>query len=137
MEILTFVWMFQHKQYFKKYTNIKKPFWVKHFQKVVAKQYHFHTVAGKQPGNNTPALVFSHILSTQATKTCSESTTEKLEKGVEIFSKLTIKTPEQRHSRNSCVFIVNFDHISHLVLVFFLLPPASMYLFAWTLLFLH
>ena len=35
----------------------------------------------------------------------------------EICSKLTIKTPERRHG----VFIVNFEHISHLVLVFLLL----------------
>ena len=36
----------------------------------------------------------------------------------EICSKLTIKTPERRHWRRSDVFIVNFEHISHLVLVF-------------------
>ena len=36
----------------------------------------------------------------------------------EIFSKLTIKTPERRQWRHSGVFIVNFEHISHLVLVF-------------------
>ena len=35
----------------------------------------------------------------------------------EICSKLTIKTPERRYS----VFIVNVEHISHLVLVFLLL----------------
>ena len=39
----------------------------------------------------------------------------------EICSKLTIKTPEQRHWRRSGVFIVNFEHISHLALVFLLL----------------
>ena len=39
----------------------------------------------------------------------------------EICSKLTIKTPERRHWRRSGVFIVNFEHISHLVLVFILL----------------
>ena len=39
----------------------------------------------------------------------------------EICSKLTIKTPERRHCRRSGVFIVNFDHISHLVRVFLLL----------------
>ena len=65
----------------------------------------------------------------------------------EICSKLTIKTPEQRHVfsriwseygeirsispysvrmrenmlRRSCVFIANFEHISYLVLVFLLL----------------
>ena len=37
----------------------------------------------------------------------------------EIFPKLTIKTLERR--RRSGVFIVNFEHISHLVLVFLLL----------------
>ena len=37
----------------------------------------------------------------------------------EICSKLTIKTPERR--RRSGVFIVNFEHISHLVLVFLFL----------------
>ena len=39
----------------------------------------------------------------------------------EICSKLTINTPESRHWRRSGVFIVNFEHISHLVLVFLLL----------------
>ena len=38
----------------------------------------------------------------------------------EICSKLTRKTPERRH-RRSGVFLVNFEHISHLVLVFLLL----------------
>ena len=35
-----------------------------------------------------------------------------------ICSKLAIKTPERRHWRHSGVFIVNFEHISHLVLEF-------------------
>ena len=41
----------------------------------------------------------------------------------EICSKLTLKTPERRykHWRSSGVSIVNFEHISHLVLVFLLL----------------
>ena len=39
----------------------------------------------------------------------------------EICSKLTLKTPERHHWRRSGVFIVNFEHISHLVLVFLLL----------------
>ena len=39
----------------------------------------------------------------------------------EICSKLTIKMPERRHWRHYGVFIVNFEHISHLVLVFLLL----------------
>ena len=34
---------------------------------------------------------------------------------------LTIKTPEQRQWCRSDVFIVNFEHISHLVRVFLLL----------------
>ena len=39
----------------------------------------------------------------------------------EVCSKLTIKTPERRSWYRSSVFIVNFEHISHLVLVFLLL----------------
>ena len=39
----------------------------------------------------------------------------------EICLKLTIKTPEQRQSRRSGVFIVNVEHISHFVIVFLLL----------------
>ena len=42
-------------------------------------------------------------------------------KRYEICSKLTTETPEQRHWRRSVVFIVNFEHISHLFLVFLLL----------------
>ena len=40
-------------------------------------------------------------------------------KWCEICSKLTIKRPERR--RRSGLFIVNFEHISHLFLVFLLL----------------
>ena len=39
----------------------------------------------------------------------------------EISSKLTIKTAERRHWRCSSVFIVNFEQISHIVLVVLLL----------------
>ena len=39
----------------------------------------------------------------------------------EICSKLTIKTPERHHWRSSGVFIVSFEHISHLLLMFLLL----------------
>ena len=39
----------------------------------------------------------------------------------EICSKLTIKTPERRHCRCSDLFIVNFEHISHFVIVSLLL----------------
>ena len=38
----------------------------------------------------------------------------------EICSKLTIKTPERQHWRRSGVFIANFEHVSHLALVFLL-----------------
>ena len=80
----------------------------------------------------------------QLTFTCSKSKIDSLQKGVtaksyqaniylvkvnnrntrkrcEIFSKLTIKTPEPRRSRRSVVFIVNFENISHFFLVFLLL----------------
>ena len=39
----------------------------------------------------------------------------------EICSKVSIKTSERRYCRRSDVFIVNFEHSSHLVLVFLLL----------------
>ena len=39
----------------------------------------------------------------------------------EIRSELTIKTPQKRQWRRSNVFIVNFEHISHFILVFLLL----------------
>ena len=43
-----------------------------------------------------------------------------IRKMCEICSKLKIKTPERRR-RRSGVFIVNFEYISHLLLVFLLL----------------
>ena len=39
----------------------------------------------------------------------------------EIYSKLTIKTPKRPHWCYSRIFIVNFELISHLVLLFLLL----------------
>ena len=39
--------------------------------------------------------------------------------------KLTITSPERRQWRQSGVFIVNFEHISHLVLVFILLTLSK------------
>ena len=36
----------------------------------------------------------------------------------EICSKVTIKLPERRHWCRSGIFIVNFEQISHIVLVF-------------------
>ena len=43
----------------------------------------------------------------------------------EICSKLTIKILERRQRRRPGIFIVNFEHISHLVLVFLLLTFAG------------
>ena len=42
-------------------------------------------------------------------------------KRCEIYSKLPINTPERLQWRHSNIFIVNFEHISHLFLVFLLL----------------
>ena len=44
----------------------------------------------------------------------------------EICSKLTINTPERRHWRRSGVFIVNFEHILHLVLVLLFLTLSRL-----------
>ena len=43
----------------------------------------------------------------------------------EICSKLTIKTPERRQWRLSDIFIVKFEYISHLVVVFLLLTLSK------------
>ena len=51
--------------------------------------------------------------------TCSMSTMEIVQKGVKC-SKLKIKTREKRHCCRAGVFIGNFEHISHLFLVFLL-----------------
>ena len=55
------------------------------------------------------------------TLSCSNLTIETLEAWCEICSKLTIKTSEWRQWRCSDTFIVNFEHVSHLLLVFLLL----------------
>ena len=60
-----------------------------------------------------PGSIFSRYLF----KVSNRNTRTKCEK----CSKLTIKTPGRRHWRPSGVFIVNFEHISHLVIVFLLL----------------
>ena len=56
----------------------------------------------------------------QVTFTCSKSTVKPVENGVKYVSKLTTQTPERR-GRRSGVFIVKFEHISHLFLVILLL----------------
>ena len=45
----------------------------------------------------------------------------KIKRRCEISSNLTIKTPKLREWRRSGVFIVNFEDISHYILVFLLL----------------
>ena len=60
------------------------------------------------------------VVLTHAAFTCSKSIIEKKEM-YEICSKLIIEIPERRHWRRSCVFMVNFEQISHIVLLFPLL----------------
>ena len=58
-------------------------------------------------------------LITQPAFTCSKLIVKTLK--VWKRSKSTTKTPKRRHWRRSGVFIVKFEHISHLLLVFLLL----------------
>ena len=61
--------------------------------------------------------IFSEHLCRAASQpaiTCLKLAKETLEQGCEICSKLTIKTPKRHHWRRFGVFIVNFEHISHL-----------------------
>ena len=67
--------------------------------------------------NNIPAEVFVYPGGNYLLKFNNRSTRTRCE----ISSKLTIKTPKRRHWRRSGVFIVNFEHISHHILVFLLL----------------
>ena len=61
---------------------------------------------------STPALAGIYLLKVNNTSTRTRC---------KIYSKLTIKTLEPRYWCGSRVFIVNFEHISQLVLVFLLL----------------
>ena len=63
-----------------------------------------------KPNNDHPAGIYLLKANNRNTRT-----------RYEICSKLTIKTLERRQWCCSGVFIVNFEHISHLVLVFLLL----------------
>ena len=56
---------------------------------------------------------------------CSKLTIKTLERPHEICSKLIIKTPEQPKWGRSGVFIVSFEYISHLLLVFLLLTLSK------------
>ena len=57
-------------------------------------------------------------LSSQQVVTCSKSTVETTEKSYEVYSKLTIKTPEQCQWLRFSVFIVDLEYILHFLLVF-------------------
>ena len=61
-----------------------------------------------------------YFYTTQPAFTCSKLTIETLEQNVK-YVQLTRKTLERRQWRRSGVFLVNFEHISHLALVFLLL----------------
>ena len=60
-------------------------------------------------------------LLSQQTFICANSKIEAIGKGVKYLQKLSINTSPQRQSRRSDVIIVNFEHVSHLFLVFLLL----------------
>ena len=47
-------------------------------------------------------------------------------KRCEIYSKLTTKIPERRQRHSSGVFVVNFEPISHLFIVFLLLTSNKL-----------
>ena len=64
----------------------------------------------KQKTSNGPVGIYLLQVKNRNTRTMYET-----------CSKLTIMTPERRHWRHSGVFIVNFQRISHLDLVFLLL----------------
>ena len=74
---------------------------------------HFHEVFRLSNRNKLPPVCVIGL-----TFTCSKSTIKNTVKRFEVFSKLTIKTPERRQWQ---CFIVNFGHISHLFLVFLFL----------------
>ena len=87
-------------------------------------QDHFHK-ENLSANHENKALQFfntgrSH-LTTQPVFTYSKLTIETLEQDVKYGHSLTIETPERHQWRCSGVFIVNFEHISHLLLVFLLL----------------
>ena len=66
-------------------------------------------------------FLFDYLLETQVDIYLLKVNNGNTRTRCEMCSKLKIKTPEQRHWRRSSVFIVNFEHISHLVLVFLVL----------------
>ena len=72
---------------------------------------------------NTPIPIFE--TGTQSAITCFKVNNRNSRTICEICSKLTMKTQERCHWRRSGVFIVNFEHISHLILVFLLLTLSK------------
>ena len=74
-----------------------------------ASSYSCSKVQGIYCNKNQPSITFSKFTIETPRTRCETS------------SKLTKKTPKRRHWRRSGVFIVNFEHISHHVLVILLL----------------
>ena len=74
---------------------------------------------GERVENNSARQVYNHadLTGIYLLKVNNRNTGTRCE----ICSKLIIKTSERRLKRRSGVFIINFEHISHLVLVFLLL----------------
>ena len=70
--------------------------------------------------STSSSWLWSSLLSSLSSHQASKLTRKTLEEGVNC-SKSTIKTPKQRHWRFSKICIVNFEQISHPVLVFLLL----------------
>ena len=66
-------------------------------------------------GTRTTCMEIVLLVPSQPAFICSKLTKETPEQGVKYYSKLTIKTSERRC--RSVVFIVNFEHVSLLVLV--------------------
>ena len=65
-------------------------------------------------------LLVSSDYRSQQTFTFFKVNNRNTRKRYEICSKLTITIPERHHCHHSGVFIVNFEHISHLFLVLFI-----------------
>ena len=63
--------------------------------------------AEQKSHSSFPAVIYLLKFNNRNTRTKSE-----------IYSKLALKTPERRQWYRSGVFIVNFEHISHFILVF-------------------
>ena len=73
------------------------------------------------------------LMKSQSAITCSNLNNRNTRTRCEISSELILKTPERRHWRRSVVFIVNFEHIPHLVLVFLLLTWVGKCRMGWLL----